>query len=351
MGKPGYLRFLYNHNPFYLISACCILYGLHSTLAQNSEHENLWLLSSILAGYCVVMALTSILIVKIGQVWDDARSIFMVLLLIFFSISISFDRLFVTDPQIAASMLLGGLVFCSLIAELILRLLKIKFPAVFRLPFYLILLLIFAYPILFTLKQQWYPAVSNHWLTLAFPTIAGLAILTLIPAAKSGRRCVAKNGTPWNWPLYPWSVFFMLIIGLSLRTAVLCIAFEPKLGFDSSFGTYHLIPIFLSICVLVLESSIAENNKMLKRLALWLPLLSIPMAFHWHSNPVYDACVGELELLAGSPIWITSVLLMAYYTIAWIRSVDSEGVFATFACCVATMFSNGINETLSLIHI
>ena len=342
MGKPGYLRFIYNHNPFYLISACFILYGLQTT--NSAEPDNLWFLAAILIGYSIVLSATSILIIKLGQVWDDARSIFMVLLLIFFSISISFDRLCITNSQLATQVLTIGFLFCFLTSETIIRSLEIKFPISFRIPYYLIFLLIFGYPLLFSAKQTWFSYIDDHWLMLAFPVVASAILLGLIPAVRAGQTRLAKNGTPWNWPMYPWSLYFMLIIGICFRSAVLCISFESKFGFQSIFGPYFLIPIVLAVSILLLESFSVERKPALRIAGLALPWICIPLAFSWYSNPIFDAGVNRLTLSLGSPIWITAMALMGYYLVAWIRHIDCGGKWFNAATCFAVFASPAANE-------
>ena len=95
---PRFVTFLYNHNPFYLISAALVLYGVHSSLQSGESVVDPWLMAGLFAGYTILLAITSYLIVKIGQVWDDARSIFMVLLLLFMALSTNFDSLCLSSP-------------------------------------------------------------------------------------------------------------------------------------------------------------------------------------------------------------------------------------------------------------
>ena len=83
--KPGgfkFARFLYNQNPFYLISAALVLYGFSVSITQDELNNTPWVLASLFSGYITLLALSAWAIVRWGKVWDDARSILMVLLLL-----------------------------------------------------------------------------------------------------------------------------------------------------------------------------------------------------------------------------------------------------------------------------
>src|SRR5438046_5002546 len=95
----GILRTLYTNNPFYLISAGLMLYGLHvSFRPADGQLINPWALMASLCGYAVVLAGTAYLIIRAGKVWEDARSIVLVLLLIVIAVSVSFDEMINTSP-------------------------------------------------------------------------------------------------------------------------------------------------------------------------------------------------------------------------------------------------------------
>ena len=68
----------------------------------------------------------------------------------------------------------------------------------------------------------------------------------LIPAAHRGRAGVAKNGSPWPWPLYPWAPFVVMAGSLCVRCWSLCVSFHYVQGHQTIFGTYFLVPIGLA---------------------------------------------------------------------------------------------------------
>lgn len=320
---PSILRFLYVHNPFYLISVCCVLYGIKSAFRPGDvDYIDPWALMSVLCGFTSVMAITAYLVVRIGKVWEDARSIALSLLLLFVAISISFDELINLRPEDAPALLTFAFAFVVLISEAVFRGLRIRLPALFRVPFHAFLALFFFAPL-------WVSPVSNGLSTLAvreriaaFPALAGLLALTLLPAIHRGRQYVRENGTPWSWPLYPWSLFFFVACAVIGRSYALSISFDPLEGLDSAFGLYLLIPFFLAVFVLLLEMSIVEQCPALRRFVLFAaPLLLVLAQPPLHSSLAFDSVREHLTQRFGSPVYLTALSLSLLYAMGWVRGV------------------------------
>src|SRR3954453_17097728 len=112
------LRFLYNHNPFYFLSTCFVLYAFliafHSGALGNQAS---WMLARLLGGFTLLMAVTGFLVIRLGKVWDDARSILCVVLLLFFAQSVSFDETCVEDPHVGLQVLTAGFAFAIVLTE------------------------------------------------------------------------------------------------------------------------------------------------------------------------------------------------------------------------------------------
>ena len=322
--KPSsrFLKLLYNQNPFYLISAGVILYGIRTSFVDGQVELDHWLLTGLFAGYISLLAITSFLIVRFGRVWDDARSIFMVLLLFFFALSVSFDSLIVESAETAAMVLGVGFLFCLVVTEGILLSLKIRFPIPIRIPFYLMLAASFFYPLLFALKHRSFAWWDERWLLVGFSLVAGLAILTLVPAIKKGRKLFDDNGTPWAWPMFPYSVFVLMVVGLCGRTALLCMSFDASTGAGTIFGAYLLIPIALACCVVLIELGIVETKATLSLLGLWLIPLTSLLALPWSEVPAKVSFLGEMTTLVGAPVWLTAVSIAALMAFYFYRKVD-----------------------------
>jgi hypothetical protein len=115
-------RFLYTQNPFYLISCFLIMYGLQiAALAEGDLLSRSVILFASMAAYMLVMAITCIGVVRLGKVWEDARSIFLVVIISQVALSTGLDELCISDWRTASCLLLLGSTFTVIITELVLR--------------------------------------------------------------------------------------------------------------------------------------------------------------------------------------------------------------------------------------
>jgi hypothetical protein len=240
-------RLIYTHNPFYLVSALLVLIGLHQALGRDGSLLGGWLLMGILCGYVLLLAAIGFVVVRFGRVWEDARTILLVILLLFVALSVSFDMLVLEMPAHGAKFLLAGLAFSAIVSEGVFRSLGIRLRACYRVPFHLLLVLLFVYPLL--LGQL---SVDGHekamsWGVFLFPVAAAAVLASLWPAAKGTGADEPANGTPWNWPWFPWSIFVFLLLVIVLRSYSLSMAFEAFKGSAVSFQPYFLAPWYLSL--------------------------------------------------------------------------------------------------------
>ena len=323
-GMRDVVRFLYTHNPFYLISACLILYGLRVSFhVEAGELVNSWALLMSVCCYCLLLAVTSYLMIRFGKVWDDARSILLILLLLIVAMSISFDEIVNMDPSDGLGILIFGFCFSAGLSEFLIRGLGIQFRTLFRMPYYGILALFFLYPLWCSYEITGLPRDGTiQWRVFLFPTFAAGVFLLLLPAIRRGRRYTARNGTPWHWPWFPWAVFGVLTFAVCVRSYVLSIAYLPADGMTSSFGWYSLIPFALVIFVLLMEIGIVERRPGFSRtvmaVAPLLLLLAMPIGPENRSY-AYETFLLKFIDVVGSPIYLTSIGLLAFYAYAWIR--------------------------------
>ena len=325
---PGFVRFLYNQNPFYLISAAVILYGFRTATQQSTFASNPWFLASLFAGYTTLLALTAWLIVRFGRVWDDARSIFMVLLLLFMALSASLDGLFFSDPTTAVLIAAAGFAFAVIVCESLVWSLGIRFRVLFRGPLYAMFATSFFYPYLFSFQQTWWPNLDSRFIILLFPFVVSATILSLVPAIRKTKRYAAENGTPWSWPLYPYSLFFLAIVGLIGRTVMLGLSFDATAA-NGMLGTWMFVPIFMSVIWLVYEIGTTEQNSEIQFAAMLLMPIAIALAIPWSLFPnteFYDQITSEF----ASPVWMTMLAVVAMYFVAWINQVEAAGGFLIF---------------------
>ena len=210
-------RFLSNHNPLYLVSAWLVLHGIG--LAFRGEAGLQWvpLMTQLLCGYTILLAVSGWLVIRVGKVWEDARMILLVLLLMFTALSTGYDNLCLKAPGSGGLHLAFGFAFSCAITEIVLFSLGMKLPLRYRLPFYLQLAVLFAFPA--WLGKLSFDGRDPEMLlgVLLFPVVAAGALLTLLPAAAGDPERDRPNGTPWPWPFYPWSIFVFVAIANGIR--------------------------------------------------------------------------------------------------------------------------------------
>ena len=177
-----------------------------------------------LAGYALMLAAVGCLLIRAGQLWEDIRTILLLIVVIFQAISMSFDE--VLSSNLAAGRLyyLGGLAFAVVLSEVVLRGVRLRLPPLYRLPYYATLALLFLYPLLLGPWQAQENDPHIRWLLAGFSPAAGFVALTLLPAVRRGPDYVRDNGSPWQWPKYPWPLFVVLGVGVGLRcyTCFMC---------------------------------------------------------------------------------------------------------------------------------
>jgi len=315
-------RFLYTQNPFYLIGTLLVLFGLQQCLGREPHLATSGLLTAMLAGYTLLLAGIAAVVIRWGQIWDDARTILLVIVLMFFMLSASLDVHLVTEPVTGTLLLAASLLLAIGLCEALLCGLRIHLAARYRLPYYLLLALLFAYPAVPAWLEQFGPPTARPWVLFAFPWLAGLALLTLLPAARSPAWSEPTSGTPWKWPYYPWSLFVYLSIGIAIRSWWLTISFEPASGEDAYFRPYFLLPLCLAWSALVLEIGRARDSGGAVATGMLLPLLGLALAFPGRgASPVEVAFLDRLAMALGSPAQLAVGSLLVFYAWTWLRGV------------------------------
>jgi hypothetical protein len=331
-------KVLYNHNPFYLISACLVLYGFSEIFADHQGLAGDWLLIGLLCGYTLLLAITGYLVVRFGRIWEDARTILLVILFLLLALSISFDKTSLNRPAWGAELLGLGFLFAVGLTEVLCRSLKIRLDRMYRVPYYLLLGQLFVIPPVLGVLS-----VTDHedimvLCVLAFPAGAGLLFLTLLPAMHLGGRHEPPNGTPWPWPWYPWPIFVILGVAMALRSYALSMVYEPTNGADVGWQPYFLAPLVLCWAILFVEGGVKHGNRRLARIAALAPLGLVLIAFPGSpDNPPQQRFLEMLGDSVGSPTFVTFVLLAAFSAYALIRGVR-QAEFGLTACVLAFVF-------------
>ncbi len=319
---------LYNHNPFYLISAGFFLFAMTQIFETGYVWINTWIPMGIIASYTLLMAGTAILIVRLGRVWKDARSIVVIVILLLATLPVSLDGLLIHHMNYALLLLLCGFGFSLVVSEAVIWGLRMHMRNCYRLPFYAILGLFFLYPYITAALVTYVGESAGILGIMLFPAAAGIIFLSLIPAIVMGKSSTHGNLTPWNWPWFPWTLFALLAIAVCGRSYLLSLSFfggkgvGPYSQLETGFGLYMLIPFFLCLLVLLNEHALRHGKKVFQYILLVAPALFFLLAV---INPVAKAELHRqfLEVVGknASPLLFAFAASLIYYLYAWIRGI------------------------------
>lgn len=324
----GLMRWVYTSNPFYVISAGLVFLGLRASFDARGPAVQTGALMVGLASYTLLLAGTAVFLVRRGKVWDDVRTVLLLVVLMFLATSVAFDETLAGDPATGRALYLVGLGFAMLVSEAVLRGLGLGLGAWYRLPYHLMLALFFLYPIGLATRVGRPDDPALMWALFGFSPMAGLACLALLPAARRGPSYSEKDGSPWRWPLYPWTLFGLLAGAACARSYSLCLSFHFVMEDRSIFGPYFLVPVLLPCAALLLELGRSSRGKGAGRVATTLALLApiglvaLAMLGHDRPDPVYHRFLSEFRArLGGTPAFLTLLGALPLYALAIRRRV------------------------------
>jgi hypothetical protein len=345
--RPWWLRRLCSQNPFYLLSSACVVHSTGLSLYGAEQEIPPPLMLALVAGYVAFLAAVGYLIVRLWKVWDDARSIFVILLFLFVVLAVVADSTLLTGTQTGAWMLAGGLGVAVLVTEFLLWGLRMPLPPRYRAPFYAQLALVFLYPLWLIDPIRAGAGDVIPWRLFAFSLASAGTILTLLPAVRRGRLPIRESGVLWPWPWYPWTIFVFFGECLVIRHYTLCLSFDPVSRLNAVaayermehiFAPYFVVPIVLAAAVLVLEAGLVSGRRGVQWLALQLPLLCLPLALPGRTgNAAYVDFVERFTSRLGSPLWVTLLALTLFYVVGAFRRVAGAERRAIL-CLLATAF-------------
>lgn len=340
-----FIDFLYVHNPFYLISAGLFVYGLKSLLRPGTSpilfqqgsvsYIEPWGLLASLAGITMLMTGTAILIVRLGRVWEDARSLILIVLLMLFAMTVSMDELLNLLADEGNSRQHLALMFAIMAGfsigtvEILLRGLQLRLPTTYRFPLHLLLLAMIAWPALLIPEISDVTGEQIQKRIAAFSIACGVIIIGLIPAVWQGVKRTGHADCPWTWPLYPWTAFIFLMLAVCLRSYSLTMSFDVLNSsghyWDTSFGLWQLIPVFVAAIFVLLEISIQENKRRLQAFCMLIAPALLPLAWPWlvpwSSFSGFQSATSSILTDYPSPVYCTLIALILFYARARYKEV------------------------------
>lgn len=319
----GIVKFFYNSNPLYLISAALILYAQNEAFGTTRISIPTFVPLTVIAIYTLLLAATAVFLVKWGNVWDDARSLILIVLVLLLVLSVSSDSEMMDSLTSGAVRSGAGFLFAAALLGTVRRLLGITFRHAFAVPCWCFLGLFFFYPLLNAQLVTLFPNTRTPGMIgiLCFPVAAGLLLLSFLPAVL--RKQPEENGTPWKEPFFPWSLVWVFGIASVFRTYLLTISFQPGRGvggynrLETAFGAYMLVPIFLAGLILIAEYARNRGSDDLKKA---LPFFSLIFLFMlpW-SEPVYPEQRAFLDLCGGNHAALLSAAALIYFAYLLLR--------------------------------
>ena len=281
------------------------------------------------------------------------------MLLLFVELSLTFDPVVVGQPLLGLTLLLTGWAWRSLFPRVCFGDCGIRLRFLFRAPYHLLLALLFLYPPLIVLGLRT-ETVSAIWRIWAFSPMAGVALLTLLPAIRRGPEYVRQNGTPWSWPWFPWGLFCFLGLCLGVRAYALTFSFDSVLTqnlqeamrLQSAFSPFFLGPLVLAGGLLLLEAGLVSRNL---RSALGMARAA-PGLRYWRvgfptsSAPAADFLRRFTEQ-AGAPLWLAVWAGLVFFTFAWLRRVKDAALGVTaFLMMVGMIGPRDVDWTSLRLH-
>ena len=325
-----FFKWLYNANPFYLISTCLILYAQTVIFNTSNLDLNTAISVGVIAAYTLLLTGAAVLILRLGKVWNDLRSISLIITVLLFFLSVSLDRI-VLDGLLTGILWQGGcLLFSLVVARIIYRELKIRLSKSFIVSFCCLFGLFFLYPSLpaYLVNENIgnpLPAIRS---ILLFPVLSSILFLFLIPAARQGKAAVKENPTPWSWPLCPWLIFGILCLCTAFRTYLLTISFYggkgvgPYSKLETGFNIYMLIPLVLAACVLLVEYGVANKKQWVQNVALGGPVLFFLMSIPLLATPrPYYLFLESVLGKGGNPFIFAGIAAVIFYVYAIFKRI------------------------------
>jgi hypothetical protein len=316
-------------NPFYLLSAASFLHATGVWAQQQGRELPDVVRMSLIGSYLLLMTLTVLVIVRLWNHWDDARSILLTILLLFAELALTFDDALMRDPRQGALLLGGGLALSIVVSEILFRGLRMRFPARFRVPFSLQLALVFLFPLLLVGPARAGDRTALTERLFGFSWLAAGSFLLLIPAIRLRNKGLEDTGTPWTWPLYPWPAFVFLGICLLARTFAQCLSFDSMSmldlptainGLPSIFGPHFLAPFVLAMGVLLYVAAISSNRPRQRAIALTaFPATAFLMSFPGDSNAASQQFLALLTERWCAPPALMLIAAAAFLALAAIR--------------------------------
>lgn len=337
-GLQRFRRWLSTQNPFYLLSAWLVFFGLRWSFGPGTSLQSSAALFTGLLVYTLLLALAAVVVVRFAQVWDDARSMLLLVVLMFVGTSIALDETLVAQTNVGRLYYAAAWLVAVVTSEGVLRGVRLRLPGWYRVAYHALLALFFWYPVVLT---PWFGDPTNprlQWMLFAFTPVAASCFALLWPAVCRGGADVRGNGSPWPWPLYPWSLYAILALCCAGRAYYLCLSFHFVGAGDTIFGPYFLLPLLWCLAGLWTTGAARAGRATVAQALLMTPVLWTCLA-GWHSSgSVYGSFLTIfVETFHASPLYVGLLAALVYYVFARMLSVRGADFGLTLCFAVLSL--------------
>ncbi len=267
------VRFLYTSNPFYILSADLVFVGLRMSFGPGGPAAQSWALTMSLAGYTLLLATTACVLIRVGRLWDDLRSLLVLVVMMFLAIAMSCDDTMAANPSKGGAGLhrwipVRGRGHRGRPAHDPAEVARLVSPGLLRDP------------------GPGVPvsgrAESRSWATRRIRRCNGHCSASRrwrrwpsrrwCPRHGAGGRTSRRTAVPGDGRCTRGHSSFVLVGGLCVRCMSLCVSFHYVEGSRTIFGPYFLVPIGLAVSLVWLEIGIVSGRRGIMTAASALPL-------------------------------------------------------------------------------
>ncbi|MDV6028847.1 MAG: hypothetical protein F9B45_01790 [Phycisphaera sp. RhM] len=319
--QTSFARFLYNQNPFYLISCLLVIYGCQSlAISGGSLLDKSISMAGGIAAYTLLMAVVCVGVVRVAKVWDDARSIFLVVVISLVAVTTGFDELCIGDQSTAVVFACAAAALVLMVTEGTLWLCRIRLSLWYRTAFYAHYAVLIGFPLLLGRAVATRNDPLANWGSVLFSVAIGASILLLIPAIRRGPDSARDNGTPWSWPLYPISAFVILLVLAGIRSHAIWMSFGFY-GIAGKFEPFLLLPILAAVIVLIAEAGLGLRNQALQGLAM-ISASGLLLCASTRNGVTWLPIQSDLGFLFGTSLTVALGVIFLVYAWMTLRGVQ-----------------------------
>jgi hypothetical protein len=325
---PSLFSLIATHNPFYAAATALVFYGVRISFPPGAHPHYSALLAGSLAGFVGLLVGAALFLRRIRARWEDLRMVALLVVVMLPGISITFDDHLVDDLRSGTCYGIGGALFAALVSEVLLRGLRVRLPAGYRVPYHLLLASFYLYPLLVRRFADAPDDPRLTWAMYGYAPLVCVILLACLPAVARGNRYVSQNGTPWGWPLYPTSIFVLLSVCAAGRAYYVCRSFHFVGDHEGIFAPHFLNPLLMAAAAWCAVGGIRSGNRSAQLAALFLPIAAVVLAT---VAPERDYVFNQFlrryqEAFGALPPLMTISVAAAFYAILWACRVRSAAV-------------------------